>query len=229
MLFPSLSRFARRVSKRGRNGDARRGVRQKHRTFVPRLELLEDRTLLNNTIWSGAVNSNWNNAGNWSNGIPGMNDTAIFNNTAVRGTAVVDTAFTIMGLNIAGNWGGTISVDHALSVTNGLNLGSGNFGGDGAMTIGGTSEWSGGGMSVGTGGLANNGTLTLSLPGQMNLGGGGTLTNNGMIIHTGGGNVAFFNGTVLNNALNGTYEFRADSTLFNNGSVTNAEIGRAHV
>src|SRR6516164_6225138 len=101
MLFPSLSRFARRVSKRGRNGDARRGVRQKHRTFVPRLELFEDRTLLNNTIWSGAVNSNWNNAGNWNNGIPGMNDTAIFNNTAVRGTAVVDTAFTIMGLNIA--------------------------------------------------------------------------------------------------------------------------------
>jgi hypothetical protein len=48
--------------------------------YRPRLETLEDRTLLATDVWTGAAypNQNWSNAANWTNGVPNPGDDLVF-------------------------------------------------------------------------------------------------------------------------------------------------------
>jgi uncharacterized repeat protein (TIGR03803 family) len=147
--------------------------------------------------WTGAnsaVDTNWSDGANWSTGsAPYPTQTAVFtNNATVKSfTSTVDAGFTnsVAGLNIDGTWGGTITVSSALSVSGNLTLASGTFGGNGAVTVGGSaSQWTGGKFVVGSGGFTNTGTFTADTTGgNLMLTGAGTLTNGGILEKAGAG------------------------------------------
>jgi hypothetical protein len=187
--------------------------------FRPTLEMLEERTLFDVKIWTGAADNNWSNTANWNGGVPGVVDTAYFDQTATRTTAIVDANFIINKVDIDTSWSGSVTVSATLILSGGLTLASGSFGGTGPMTIGGISEWSGGTLIVGAGGLINNGTLTLSNTLFVFVDGGGILTNNESIIQGGSADLKVTaSGVTLNNM--GSYEFRGDTGIsYNQGSA----------
>jgi hypothetical protein len=204
------------------------GQRSPRSTFRParqfcrlRLENLESRLAPAVDIWTGgnnAIDLNWSDSKNWSlNAVPGASDTAEFTsgNLVKDANSVVDTNFSIGALLIDGSWGSTLSVNAAL-------------------TLSGTSEWDSGTISLAqlSGTLSNNGSLTLKGSGNVVLTGGGTFTNHGIIFQTNSGNLdlggASNVATTLSNAVNGTYNFQADSGIsFGGGAgggVVNAGI-----
>ena len=95
MIFGALQRHKRRT----RQPHLR--CPSKHLQNVrPVLEVVEDRVLLSTFTWSGNLSSEWSNPGNWhENGVPGADDIAVFNDTAVQIQSTVDSNF---GGNIAG-------------------------------------------------------------------------------------------------------------------------------
>jgi hypothetical protein len=116
------------------------------------------------TTWTGLsdADQNWSDLANWSNGVPGPGDTAVFSSTAGASTAVVDAAFSVV-LSIASNWGGDIEVNQPLTTT-------------------GSSQWVSGTINV-VGGVTwtNSDTLTLSGGGNLSLGGIGVLNDRGTL------------------------------------------------
>ncbi|HZQ36426.1 MAG TPA: hypothetical protein VFD32_10860, partial [Dehalococcoidia bacterium] len=116
----------------------------------PRLELLERRDVPATITWTGlaastTADTSWSNPLNWlQDTVPGASDTALFtkSNQVKAFTAVVDKAFTVAGVQVDATWAGAIVVNQALMITQGLSLGSGTFGGDGAISLGGASTWS---------------------------------------------------------------------------------------
>lgn len=100
--------------------------RSRIQDFQPRaacplsLEWLECR--LAPALWSGAINSNWSNPGNWVGGaVPTTKDVAIFDDTATGGTdnpSTIDNfGSTVAGIQIK-NYKGTITDANAsLAVT----------------------------------------------------------------------------------------------------------------
>jgi uncharacterized repeat protein (TIGR03803 family) len=174
-------------------------------------------------MWTGAnftVDTNWSDGANWSTGAPpSPGQTVIFtNNTSVQSfTSTVDAGFTnaIGVLRIDSTWGGTITVNSPLSVTGNFTLGSGSFGGSGAMTIAGSgNRWTGGQIDVGAGGFTNTGTLTADTTGgNLVLTGTGTLTNNGSIVETGPGSVLLENGATLSDATGSTYDIAGNGGI----------------
>src|SRR5579884_3310606 len=158
--------------------------------YRPRVQLFEER-LVPSTTWiggsllgdgtpSGGDPSAWSNPLNWTGGIPVPGETVIFTPHIIQEyisngtpsfhqgpqdfTSNVDLPFGVGSVNTDSSWNGTINVDNTLSITSGLTLESGNFGGSGAMTLAGNSVWTQGDLVVGAGGLTNNGTLTLNNP-----------------------------------------------------------------
>jgi hypothetical protein len=176
--------------------------------------------LFDTKIWTGAADNDWSNDANWSGGKPGVADTAYFDHTATRTTAIVDTNFIINKVDIDTTWNGSVTVNATLIASGGLTLGGGSFGGSGPVTIGGLSSWTGGNLIVGAGGLINNGTLTLSNTNLVYLDGGGILTNNESIIQGGSADLKLTGaGAMVNNAGSGVYEFRGDTGVtYNMGS-----------
>jgi hypothetical protein len=171
-------------------------------------------------IWKGGVLGNptsWSNPANWTAGVvPGAGDSVLFTGGAASVTTVVDPAFggVVTGLTIDASWNGTITVNRSLTISSGLSLASGSWRGDGAVTVAGFSQWTGGGITLGAGGLTNNGTLALAALNSMNLAGRGTLLNLGTINQT--ANVLFALGdssgsTTLDNQ--GTYNFLGDASI----------------
>lgn len=171
--------------------------------------------------WKGGAAgdpTSWSNAANWAAGVvPQAGDSVLLTNGAATGlTAVVDPAFggVLTALTIDGSWNGTISVNRSLTISNGLSLASGSWRGDGAVTIAGSSQWTGGTITLGAGGWTNNGTLTVAASGSLNLLGHGTLLNPGTINQS--GNTLFLQGdgsgpSTLDNQ--GTYNFTGDGGI----------------
>jgi hypothetical protein len=198
------------------------------------LEYLEVRLAPAIDMWTGAHSQNWSDPLNWSlNTVPGASDTALFtNNSSVKNfLSTVDTPFTIGALNIDSTWGGpggTIIVPSSLSVTNNFSMASGDFReqSNGAVTIDGSGQWSGGLIGVGGGGFLNKGTLTISggVTGGTGeaINGPGTFTNGGTILQTGSGDLVI-DGAYLTQFNNGgIYTFEADSSItgdFNGGGI----------
>jgi hypothetical protein len=184
------------------------------------VEPLEHRTLLAVDVWTGLAGSinadfNWSNPANWSlNAVPRPTDTAQFTkNSQVKSfVSTVDKPFTVGNLDVDVHWGGAITVNQPLSMTQGLALASGTFGGDGAMSIAGNSIWRGGTLRLGTGGLVNTGKF--ELPGG-HLIGHGTLDNRGTILQEGGLFGTFFidDGATILNEVTGTYDITGDLNL----------------
>jgi hypothetical protein len=207
---------------------SRRKVRksgQRRNGFRLRIERLEERMTPSGTdVWTGAnylVDNNWSDGSNWSLlQPPGTGDVADFTSGAQSSTSNVDTAFTIAGLTIDGSWGGTINVNNALSVTGKFALSSGVFGGNGAVSIAGSSSlWNGGQINGGTGGFTNSGTFTIDTTnGNLTYSGAGTLTNNGTIDESGNKSLSLNNGAMLSNT--GTYDFTYDCSITESGGGT---------
>jgi hypothetical protein len=209
------------------------------------LESLETRAVPS-TTWTGTSSNphtvNWSDSRNWTNGVPGPNNPAIFTSPANDHTSVVDQAFSVVSVSVDASWGGNISVDHALSITGGLSLASGNFGGGGAMTIAGTSRWTGGTISIGfRNQLTLSGTLTLANPATnlLTLNGDGTLVNTGTIVQAGANDLNIQSSGIndLTTLLNqGTYDFQTDTSIssnsgggtFNNQGVLSKSAGRTN-
>jgi hypothetical protein len=198
-----------------------RDRRPRRRRFRPLLEFLELRaTPTASTTWTGAnhnTDSNWSDAGNWTNGVPGPGVIAVLTSNSVN-KAVISTnstddigSLSVAGLQIDGTWGATLTVN-------------------GALTLNGTaaSEWDSGNIVVSqaSGTLANNGTLTLNGSNNVTLAGGGTLTNNGAIVQKNSGNLNVTNTGNYDSTLanTGTYDFTADSNVTggSGGVVTNS-------
>jgi RHS repeat-associated protein len=76
--------------------------------------------------------------------------------------------------------------------------------------------------------LTNDGAITIantSATGNVQIAGGGTLANAGIIDETGAGGLALRDGSAIDNQGTGIYDFQADSSIvpgFNGGSFTNA-------
>lgn len=179
--------------------------------------------------WTGAnhaVDTNWSDGANWSNGTaPTTGQTAIFtNNSSVKSfTSTVDSGFTnsIAGLDIDSTWGGTITVNSALSIKGNLTLASGTYGGGAATTVTGkTNQWTGGSIELGSGGFTNTGTLTVNTSGgNLVMTGNGTFTNKGTFDEAGTNTLDLENSAVLTNASGATFN------LTNDGSVSQSSGG----
>jgi hypothetical protein len=179
--------------------------------FRPALEKLEERTLFNVKIWTGAADNDWGNAANWNGGVPGEVDTAKFDNTATRTAPVIDADTIINKITVESTWNGSITDHASLTLTGGLTLASGTFGGSGSILIGGDSTWSGGELEVGGSMTLTSGTFTLmnSLD-AVTVNGGGTLTNASKLTE-GGVGLKVRGGTTLENT--GTWDFRSDHDI----------------
>jgi uncharacterized repeat protein (TIGR03803 family) len=185
--------------------------------------------------WTGAnfaVDTNWSDGANWSLGTPPTTgQTALFtkNATVKDFTATVDAGFTsaIGGLVIDSTWGGTITVNSALTVTGNFTLGSGSFGGSGTVSIAGrSSQWTGGQIDVGAGGFTNTGTLGADTTGgNLVLSGGGTLTNDGMIDEAGTNSLLLKNTATLSNAGGATFDVTDNGSVSQSGGGTLTNAG----
>jgi hypothetical protein len=178
---------------------------------------LEQRLSLAGDVWTGAVSSNWSDAGNWSLGYaPAAGDTAEFTSGAAATTVNVDVPCSIAALAIDGSWGGTINVNNPLAMSGNFQLASGVFGGTGAVTIsGGASQWSGGTIEVGAGGFAvqNGGSFTLAGGSNLTLDGHGTLTNGGTIDDSSSAALIIQSGATLANVSGAAFDFVADGSI----------------
>ncbi|HEX3657363.1 MAG TPA: autotransporter-associated beta strand repeat-containing protein, partial [Pirellulales bacterium] len=196
------------------------------------------RGLAASTNWTGtAGDGNWNNAANWSNGVPGAADSAFFNG-ASTGTTTINVAsasaftnllfdttggglgsFTIGGNSLALSSGGTISINNLGSfsgtetINNNLSL-AGNY--TFANNNSGGSLVFGGGIST----TATTGTSTLAL------GGIGVGSISGLISDGGAGGLVALNVTgdgtwTLGNAAN-SY---SGGTTINGGTLAISAAG----
>jgi uncharacterized repeat protein (TIGR03803 family) len=183
--------------------------------------------------WTGAnfaVDTNWSDGKNWSLGAPPTPaETALFtNNSTVKSfTSTVDAAFagTVGGLVIDGTWGGTITVNSALTANGNFAMASGTFGGDGAVTVAGDAmQWTGGQIVVGTGGFTNTGVLTADTSGgNLVVSGTGTLTDQGTIHEAGTNSVMLENGATLANT--GTLDLTDNGNVGQSGGGTLTNSG----
>jgi uncharacterized repeat protein (TIGR03803 family) len=185
--------------------------------------------------WTGAnfaVDTNWSDGANWSLGAPPTAaQAALFtkNSTVKDFTATVDAGFTnaIADLRIDSTWGGTITVNSALSVTVTFTLGSGSLGGKGAVTIAGDyMQWTGGQIVVGVGGFTNTGSLTVDTTGgNLVLTGEGTLTNDGTINEAGTNTLLLEDTATLSNASGATFDLIDNGNVGQSGGGTFASAG----
>jgi uncharacterized repeat protein (TIGR03803 family) len=185
--------------------------------------------------WTGAdsaVDTNWSDGANWSLGKPPTpGQTAVFTkNPSVKGfTATVDAGFTnaIGGLIIDGTWGGTITVNSALTVNGNFILASGSIGGSGSLTVAGDAmQWTGGQIVVGAGGFTNTGVLTADTSGgNLVVTGAGTFTNAGTITEAGTHGLVLENTATLDNAARATFDLTTKGSVTQSGGGTFANAG----
>jgi uncharacterized repeat protein (TIGR03803 family) len=186
--------------------------------------------------WTGAnaaVDTNWSDGANWSEGRPPNSGEAVWftNNSSVQAfTSTVDPGFasSVGNLYIDSTWGGTINVNSPLVVTGSFSLASGSFGGPAAVAIAGKgSSWTGGQIDLGTGGFTNRGTLSADTTGgNLVLTGAGTLTNNGTLKEAGTNSLVLENGATLSNAAGATFDLTDNGSVSQLGSGTLVNAGQ---
>lgn len=100
----------------------------------------------------GGATNNWSDAANWSGDTaPTASDDAIFNNTSVK-DAVIDQNFSIVGVQIATGYTGTITQPSANLTVGSFTQSAGIFqGGSGTLTVNGTLQITGGSFAGGSG------------------------------------------------------------------------------
>ncbi|MFN8347614.1 MAG: BspA family leucine-rich repeat surface protein, partial [Spirosomataceae bacterium] len=156
--------------------------------------------------WTGANNTNWADAGNWSPaGIPANGDNIIINNVA--NDPVIQNATTVNVINISLNSGATLTVNSGAT----LNV----------------SQFTVTGIYLDAAALTNNGTINLTSNGdnvsEITLLSGSTVTNSGTItLNSGYGITNSAGATFTNNACGKVILADASNNDFrNSGTVTN--------
>jgi hypothetical protein len=192
-------------------------------SFCPRLEVLEDRTVLSPTVFTGGDSANpqaWNDALNWTAGIPTASSDAVIgsgftvslsSNSSIN-SLTVSGAFNLSGANLVLNAGTAINATGGLALTGNANLDA-----PGGVSNAGT-------VSIATGCNLIVGASTLPTSGLA-----GWWTGDGTANDSAGGN----NGTLQNGAtyaagevgqgfsFNGTNAyFRAPYTISGNTPTT---------
>ncbi len=187
----------------------------------------------NSCTWTGAADSNWSNAANWSGcgGVaPTAADTVSF--TSGSNASTVDTTYTVAAMSVSG-YTGTITLQADLTINGNLSTVSGTI--DCGASPNYTLTVAGSGVAtLAAGATINNGTIVAysMLTQGATFNGVTNLTKNGAGVNSwsgGGGNT--FNGqtTITNsagsgyliiNSLNSTTDrYNADVTFINNSSV----------
>jgi Bacterial Ig-like domain (group 3) len=158
-------------------------------SYRPRLEWMEERTLLSDVSWTGnAHDNNWDTPGNWStDSLPGMGDDVTINTSAdvVHSNNVTDTIKSLTSTGPLTISGGTLSIASAFTTSSTLTITGGTLNDPGAITVGGLLTLSGGtisglataGAPSGTGTTTANGGITLNPAGGDFTLDGDTLTN----------------------------------------------------
>jgi hypothetical protein len=220
MPLHSLRRLARRLFRPTRpirlstSGRNTRGAK-------PRLEVLEDRTVLSTVNWVGG-SGDWSNASNWldavtqAHHVPTPTDDAVINmagDITVTHSAGSDRVHSLVSQNAFVMSGGSLdlnadsALEGAFTFTNGILSGRGN------LTVDSPFTWTGGTMS-GLGHTVVTGTLALS-----NLGGfnpsttldGRALDNYGTTTWTGVGNISVGNGGSFNTVADAVFIVSTDT------------------
>jgi hypothetical protein len=240
MSFISWLRSLKSRDKAIRSRRGRPTCRQEKWSFRPRLEALEDRTLLSVVNWI-AGSGDWATPGNWqdsttlTNHVPGAADDAVINAAGITVTHSSGNFDAINSLTMGNNRGenlaisaGTLSLASTSSLNNNtLTLSGGTLTGAGNLSVSGLFTWTGGTLS-GSGRLDANGGMVLDpswngvvLDRVLNNAGTATWTDS----HGGMGRygVTLLTGGVVNNLAGATFTSDArgpsgSSFIFNGGS-----------
>lgn len=173
------------------------------------------------TTWTGSIDSDWNKAGNWSDGLPLTTSDVTIPDVSTH-DPVIATTINIKSLTL--NTGALLSINAAgtLNINGALSqalLNNGNVSNTGVLSIGGTSP-------VGSNGIKNNGTFTNNSGAAVNINRAITsaLENSGTFDNSGTINI----GNILQPGANGIL----NSSTFNNlvsGSIHIDRTGYASV
>src|SRR5229473_6283831 len=188
-------------------------ARRRKLFFVPRLELIEERTLPSLVAWINPLGGDWDNPLNWLGAqVPGPADTALISLpgiTVTHASAIADSVQSLSstaGIDISA---GSLSLAAASTATS-LNLTGGTLTGAGNLTVAGLFNWnagtlSGSGQLNATGGTYITGPCSKTLDGRpLNL--TGTITWTGADI-----NVA--NGAVITNLTGSVFTDQVDAAF----------------
>jgi len=126
------------------------------RRIRPCLLQLEDRCVPATITWTGAVDNDWNTAGNWMGGVkPGVSDVAEFNNNV---NCDLSTTAAVGGVDLKAGFGATLTIGNGGQLT---------YGSQKLLYAGGTMSIATGGEVVAEGNaeitgktLTNSGTFT---------------------------------------------------------------------
>jgi hypothetical protein len=168
------------------------------------LERLEDRTLPSTVSWTGAIDNNWDNAGNWSG-------------TGSAPMAGDDVQIT----------SGTVNLSHDFTAGS-LYLSAGTLGGAGNLTVTGQFTWLNGTLSGPVGStLAANGGIQIGTPGNVvpaTVLNGRTLINNGTAVLASNTPLLLAGGAALDNGspINTLATFQAQTSAAGAGATIDA-------
>ena len=211
----------------GRSGRAglRRDRRRARFARRPRLEMVEDRTLLTAISWTGTLSSDWDTPGNWNLGrLPGATDDVTIGTgaTVVHGSGYSDSVHSIASAGSL-TLSGTLTIAAASTFTT-LTQSGGTINGAGNLAISGLFTWSGG---------TESGPGQTNANGGMSLGGGGgseiayfrTLNLSGTSTLTGSDSLYLYQGSTLNIGSGASFTDSGTgsiSTYYNAGTINNA-------
>jgi hypothetical protein len=196
----------------------------------PRVEALEDRTLLSNVSWISSQSGNWDTAANWSTGqVPTSADAVTINVSGV--TVTVETGNqSALSVQVASGStlalaNGNLTLGAASEIDGGLTLGNSTLTLGGTLALKGTTQWNDSGFfNLNGDTLSNQGTMTLApivCFGQRLLAStstqGGTVVNEGTITEQGVASLGLYDGVEVDNTAQGSYVFAGDGSLTDNG------------
>jgi hypothetical protein len=188
-------------------------------TYKPMLEALEARWVpAVITTWKGTTSTAWGLAANWSNGVPGPNDTANFDGNLFNNAASLTGATSIASLAIQGTYSATITISGTgtLSISNGGSMANGVIKQAAATNVitlsGGTFTWSGG--VINPNGLPDVAQSTFVVS-------GGTFS----ILSGTGDNHEFLVGDNINNSATVLFHAAGGMQLGNGAGITNYSTG----
>ena len=149
-------------------------------SYRPRLEWMEERTLLSDVSWTGnAHDNNWDTPGNWStDSVPGSGDDVTINIAAnvVHSSSVTDSINSLTSTEPLTISGGSLSIAAASTIGGALTISGGTLTGTGDVTVSGLATLSSGTIS-GSGAVNANGGILFNVANAIFTLDGRTLTN----------------------------------------------------
>ena len=131
---------------------------------------LSDNLRAASITWTGAgATNNWSEAANWSAGVPGSSDVAIFDATSVK-NVLINTNVNVLGIAINTGYSGTMTQGAGFTITAGtsnFSQADGNFvGGNSSITVTGAYDLAGGTFTATSGTLTVRGNFTHTVGGS---------------------------------------------------------------